>query len=214
MVTKNKQENLIDFTTKISLTPEADADNIFSGKFQYKPRLNGIDSKMLNEEVPLDDNTIKIGARIAKMEEKIHELELKISSTEQLGKLPEVVKLRMQSIELNNKLKKLKTYYAQKKSLSRVLVKNKYKKHVDFPVIRAIQRFILRKILVKVSKKIRSFVILSDSLDMLSGINKSVDELIEMRIPYGENAENYRQLTSYLYRANKIRSQIIKAMGK
>ena len=65
MVTKNKQENLIDFTTKISLTPEADADNIFSGKFQYKPRLNGIDSKMLNEEVPLDDNTIKIGARIA-----------------------------------------------------------------------------------------------------------------------------------------------------
>ena len=55
---------------------------------------------------------------------------------------------------------------------------------------------------------------LSDSLEMLSGINKSVDELIDMKVPYGESLENYQKLTSYLYKANKIHSQILKSMNK
>lgn len=82
------------------------------------------------------------------------------------------------------------------------------------PVIRAIQRFISRKILAKVSKKFRSIMALSDSLEMLSGINKSVDELIDMKVPYGESLENYQKLTTYLYKANKIHSQILKSMNK
>ena len=57
-------------------------------------------------------------------------------------------------------------------------------------------------------------MVLSDSLEMLSGINKSVDELIEMKVPYGEHVENYEKLTNYLYKANKIHSQILKSMNK
>ena len=82
------------------------------------------------------------------------------------------------------------------------------------PLIRAIQYFISRKILAKLSKKFNSIMLLGDSLEMLSGINKSVDELIEMKVPYGEHLENYQKLTNYLYKANKIHSQILKSMNK
>ena len=54
---------------------------------------------------------------------------------------------------------------------------------------------------------------LSDSLDTLKSINQNVDELIAMKVPYGETTASYEKLTAYLYRANKIHSQITKSMG-
>ena len=42
----------------------------------------------------------------------------------------------------------------------------------------------------------------------------NVDELISMKVPYGETKANYEKLTNYLYRANRIRSQINKRMQK
>jgi len=54
---------------------------------------------------------------------------------------------------------------------------------------------------------------LGDSLERLTEINKSVDELIEMNVPYGEKKENYEKLTQYLAQANQIHSQISKTMN-
>ena len=182
--------------------------NIFSTDYRYGTRLNGYDVNMINEIAePADDDVVKLGVEIAKREEAIEELRNKISATERLGKLPDVIKLKIKENEL-------KALYAQKKSLSKPALKSKLKKRTDMPVIRAIQRFISRKILAKVSKKFRSIMALSDSLEMLSGINKSVDELIDMKVPYGESLENYQKLTTYLYKANKIHSQILKSMNK
>ena len=52
------------------------------------------------------------------------------------------------------------------------------------------------------------------TLDTLVSINDNVDELITMKVPYGETKANYEKLTNYLYRANKIHSQISKKMQK
>lgn len=189
--------------------------NIFSTDYRYGTRLNGYDVNMINEIAePTDDDVVKLGVEIAKREDAIEELRNKISATERLGKLPDVIKLKIKEKELEREISELKTLYAQKKSLSKPALKSKLKKRTDMPVIRAIQRFISRKILAKVSKKFRSIMALSDSLEMLSGINKSVDELIDMKVPYGESLENYQKLTSYLYKANKIHSQILKSMNK
>jgi hypothetical protein len=68
--------------------------------------------------------------------------------------------------------------------------------------------------LARLSKKIKSVVTLTDSLEQLSEINKSVDELIEMNVPYGEKSKNYEKLTSYLSQANQIHSKISKSLGK
>ena len=59
-----------------------------------------------------------------------------------------------------------------------------------------------------------SLVELKKSLDKLENINKSVDELIAMNIPYGENNDKYRQLSSYIIKANSIQSEIVKNMKK
>ena len=82
------------------------------------------------------------------------------------------------------------------------------------PVIYRVQEFVSRQILAKVSKKINSVVTLSDSLEQLSEISKSVDELIDMNVPYGEKVQNYEKLTEYLSQANMIHSKISKSMGK
>lgn len=189
--------------------------NIFSADYRFGARLNGYDVNMINEIAePADDDVVKLGVEINKREEAIEELRTKIATTERLGRLPEVINLKIKEKELEREISELKTLYAQKKSLSKPALKHKLKKRTDMPVIRAIQRFISRKILAKLSKKFNSIMMLSDSLEMLSGINRSVDELIEMKIPYGENLENYQKLTSYLYKANKIHSQILKKMNK
>ena len=55
---------------------------------------------------------------------------------------------------------------------------------------------------------------MSDSLETLTSINANVDELIAMKVPYGETKANYEKLTNYLYRANRIHSQINKRLQK
>lgn len=207
---QNNGQNLIDDFTA-SVTPKPKAHNIFS------TRLNGYDVNMINDFAAteeFDDEVIKLGVEINKIEDTLEELRTKIAATERLGKLPDVIKLKIKEKELERDLAALKTNYAQKKSLSKPVLSKKLKKHSDMPVIRAIQRFISRKILAKLSKKFNSIMMLSDSLEMLSGINKSVDELIDMKVPYGEHIENYQKLTAYLYKANKIHSQILKSMNK
>lgn len=62
------------------------------------------------------------------------------------------------------------------------------------------------------STKVQSILDLSDSLDTLTSINENVDELIAMKVPYGETKANYEKLTNYLYRANRIHAQISKKM--
>lgn len=192
-----------------------DEKNIFSTDYRFSTRLNGYDVNMINGlDDSADDEVIKLGVEINKLEDGLTELREKISATERLGRLPDVIKQKIKEKELERELLEMKKVYATKKSLSKPVLKSKLKKRSDMPVIRAIQRFISRKILAKVSRKFRSIMTLSDSLEMLSGINKSVDELIEMKVPYGESLENYQKLTTYLYKANKIHSQILKSMNK
>lgn len=189
--------------------------NIFSKAYKYGQRLNGYDISMLNDITDeTDDDVVKLGVDIANREEEIEKLREKIKATERLGKLPDVIKLKIKEKELEREISEMKSIFSQKKNITKPIVKSQLKKRQDMPVIRAIQRFISRQILARLSKKFNSIMQLSDSLEMLSGINKSVDELIEMKVPYGESIESYQRLTSYLYKANKIHSQILKSMNK
>jgi len=71
-----------------------------------------------------------------------------------------------------------------------------------------------KNVFSKVSKKFKSIADLSESLDTLTSINDNVDELIAMKVPYGETKANYEKLTNYLYRANRIHSDISRKMQK
>lgn len=189
-------------------------NNLFQNNFK---RLNDIDQNILNNNSfkDLDDKTLKLECLIAEKEEALDALNSKIKGAELLGKLLDVMDLKIQAKQLENEITELKDQYSKRglaEKLTTVITPKKPRPKLS-PIAR-LARFVLRRIVAKMSKKVQSIFDMSDSLETLTSINANVDELIAMKVPYGETKANYEKLTNYLYRANKIRSQINKKMQK
>lgn len=186
------------------------AQNLFQNK-----RLNDYDLNILNDNSfkDLDDKTLKLECLIAEKEEALENLNNKIKGLELIGKLLDVMELKIQAKQIENELAQLKNEYAKRNITERLTPKiSRHKKKLS--PLKLFARFVTRKIFAKVSKKFRSIADLGDSLDTLVSINDNVDELIAMKVPYGETKANYEKLTNYLYRANRIHSDISKKMQK
>lgn len=221
------------FSQKFGFT---DVNNPFGGSFdiskpQEKPapvtnpkvhskRLNGYDCAILNqtnfEGNPQETEDVSIEYRIKDKESQVKDLDARIKVADDYGTQNEALTLKAKRQRL---LQELDTLRKQQMYGGRVLgEKNKQVYHETFkkrmPVIYKIQAFISRQILARLSKKINSVVTLSDSLEQLSQISRSVDELVDMNVPYGEKVENYEKLTEYLNQANMIHSKISKSLGR
>lgn len=180
-------------------------------------RLNGYDSAILNktkyDEAESEDLSIEY--RIKEKESIIKDLDSKIKTADIYGTQNEALGLKAKRQRI---LQELDTLRKQQMYGGRVLGEKKQLTHNTFkekmPVIYKVQEFVSRQILARVSKKINSVVTLTDSLEQLSEISKSVDELIDINVPYGEKVQNYEKLTEYLNQANVIHSKITKSLGK
>ena len=178
-------------------------------------RINGYDSAILNKTKfdEAEDENLSIEYRIKEKESAIKDLDSKIKIADTYGTQNEALGLkakRQRIAQELNSLRKQQMYGGR--VLGEKFSHEKFKHKM--PIIYKIQHFISHKILAKISKKINSVVTLTDSLEQLSEISKSVDELIEMNVPYGEKTKNYEKLTSYLSQANLIHSKISKSLGK
>ncbi len=190
-------------------------NNLFQTNFNK--RLNDYDLNILNDNSfkDLDDKTLKLECLIAEKEEALDALNTKIKGAELLGKLLDVMDLKIRAKQIENELVQLKEEYSKRnitEKLTDVITPKKQKPKLS-PIHR-LARFVSRKIIARMSKKFKSILDLSDSLDTLESINENVDELIAMKVPYGETKANYEKLTNYLYHANRIHSQINKKMQK
>lgn len=179
-------------------------------------RINGYDSAILNKtniEEP-EGEDLSIDYRIKEKESVVKDLDAKIKVADNYGTQNEALSLKAKRQRV---LQELDTLRKQQMYGGRVLGE-KQAFHQSFkekmPVIYKIKEFISRQILSRVSKKVKSVVTLSDSLEQLSEISRSVDELIDMNVPYGEKVQNYEKLTEYLSQANMIHSKISKSLGK
>ena len=179
-------------------------------------RINGYDSAILNKtniEEP-EGEDLSIDYRIKEKESVVKDLDAKIKVADNYGTQNEALSLKAKRQRV---LQELDTLRKQQMYGGRVLGE-KQAFHQSFkekmPLIYKIQEFISRQILSRVSKKVKSVVTLSDSLEQLSEISRSVDELIDMNVPYGEKVQNYEKLTEYLSQANMIHSKISKSLGK
>ena len=180
-------------------------------------RLNGYDSVILNKtrfEEP-ENEDLSVEYRIKDKESTLRDLEAKIKVADNYGTLNESLSLKAKRQRV---MRELDTLRKQQAYGGRVLGEKNPLSHQsqkeNMPAIYKVQEFISRQIMARVSKKVKSVVALSDSLDKLSEISKSVDELIDMNVPYGEKSQNYEKLTEYLNQANKIHSKITKSIGK
>ena len=180
-------------------------------------RLNGYDSAILNktkyDEAETEDLSLEY--RIKEKESIIKDLDSKIKVADNYGTQNEALGLKAKKQRITEELNTLRK---QQMYCGRVLGEKSQAYHESFkqkmPIIYKIQSFISRQILAKVSKKVNSVVTLSDSLEQLSEISKSVDDLVDMNVPYGEKVQNYEKLTEYLNQANMIHSKISKSLGK
>ncbi len=180
-------------------------------------RLNGYDSAILNktkyDEAETEDLSLEY--RIKEKESIIKDLDSKIKIADNYGTQNEALGLKAKKQRITEELNTLRK---QQMYGGRVLGEKSQAYHESFkqkmPIIYKIQSFISRQILAKVSKKVNSVVTLSDSLEQLSEISKSVDDLVDMNVPYGEKVQNYEKLTEYLNQANMIHSKISKSLGK
>lgn len=186
-----------------------------SNLFQNK-RINDYDLNILNDNSfkDIDNKTLKLELLIIEKEKALDELNNKIKGAELLGKLLDVMELKIKAKQLENEVTELKNEMAKKNIAERLLTTKVPKNKKRLSPLKLFARFVTMHIFSKVSKKFKSIADLADSLDTLSSINENVDELIAMKVPYGETKANYEKLTNYLYRANKIHSQISKKMQK
>ena len=174
-------------------------------------RLNGYDSAILNDKtLPNGESEkLKLEYKISEKQKALTDINGKIRNAELYGTQTEVLSLRVRKQRLEQELLELNREYAN----SNKRIKTPTGEVINLPWVKKAQTFFSRKVLAKVSKKFNSIVFLGDSLEKLSAINKSVDALIEMKVPYGEKNDNYEKLTEYLYQANQIHSQIYKTLG-
>ncbi len=215
---------------------ESEVKNIFNQEFGFKTgnpfgafssdttpennsitpikRINGYDSAMLNKANfdNAETQDLSIDFRVREKEDLIKDLDEKIKQAETYGTSNEALGLRAKRQRILQELSTLRQQ--QVYGGSRFRKNNFSHDHIRYkmPLLYKINRFVSRYILARISKKVKSVVTLSDSLEQLSDISKSVDELIDMNVPYGEKIQNYEKLTAYLSRANTIHSQIAKTL--
>ena len=173
-------------------------------------RLNGYDSAILNKTVYDDseERELSMDYRIREKEIALKDLDSKIKMSDDYGNQNESLGLKAKRQRIIQELSDLKRSQNYSGKISGDSLKEK------MPAIHRVTDFVSRNILAKVSKKVHSIVTLNDSLEQLSSISKSVDELIDLNVPYGEKIQNYERLTEYLNRANKIHSDISRSLKR
>lgn len=125
-------------------------ENFFQGNFK---RLNDYDLNILNDKTlkETDDESLRLEILINEKEDALEKINEKIKGRELLGKLLDVMELKLQAKQLENEIKELKEEFAKNNFKMRLKTqKPKVKKRI--PIIIRIQRFISRKLFAKISK--------------------------------------------------------------
>lgn len=207
-------------------TPQtSEAENFFAkGADSQKPkvqenptigsRLNDYDSNILENNAYHDmpDEMFKLEHKISLLEQSLVQINTEIEALESLGAQVQVSDLKERRRKITEELKELNTKYCKlgvssniSGHIASVVNFTSNKKFENFDKVK---NFIEKNILAKVSKKFNQNLTMKDALDKLSSINLSVDELVNMQVPYGENLTRYEKLSAYLNKANVIHAKI------
>ncbi len=173
-------------------------------------RLNDYDFNLLKEDAYKDvsDDLFKLEYKISKVEEDIQSLELQIQAAKDIQNYELAGELSGRQIIMKEDYEALVAMYKEKSISARLtnVLGDKLK-----PKLNGLQKNISElseKLLSKLPKRFSSVLELKKSLHKLENISRSVDELISMNIPYGENIDKYDQLSKYIIKANSIQNEI------
>lgn len=181
-------------------------------------RINSTDSAMLEESayIVLDDPELKLEKRIENCEKALKEVTEKIIVAETIKDSRAIKNLSYKKNVLEKNLLNLQTQYKQQNfetELTSIITKI-----LLFPskVRENFNRYL--KTLLRHSKLLRRYtpivrsMMVRETLGKLDKINKSVDELVKMKVPFGEQEEKYETLVNHLSRAGALHAQILKEL--
>lgn len=186
---------------------------------QSHTRLNALDSTILVNESyhNIEDTTFKTEYQINKLEQELKSIDNEIICAKSINDYQKADILTMRKHAIQTKLKELNNDYSQgdmSAKLSGEIVSILGNKPTFLTkTIKKCLNFMSSKILPKVSKKYNSGIEIKTALNKLETLNKNVDELVTMQMPYGEADERYDMLSDYLNRANVIHYNISKTVG-
>lgn len=185
-------------------------------KMQTEPirRLNDYDFNLLKDDAYKDvsDDVFKLEYKISRIEEGLKELEAQIQSARAIHDYDLIDELVLRMIALKHEYDELVNIYNEKNISTKIsgsimnLFGKKFKKNFEF--IRSYIDSLSGMLISKMPKRISSILELKKTLSKLENINKSVNDLMTMNMPYGENFNKYDQLSKYIIKANSIQSEI------
>lgn len=205
----NNRLNLEDNENNFFLS-ESIAKPSFQDITEPARRLNDYDFNLLKEDAYKDvtDDLFKLEYKINRVEEDIKSLDLQIQAAKDIQDYELAGELSGRQIIMKEDYEALVAMYKEKSISARLtnVFGDKLK-----PKLSGIQKNIAdfsEKLIEKLPKRFSSVLELKKSLHKLENINRSVDELISMNIPYGENIDKYEQLSKYIIKANSIQNEI------
>ena len=178
--------------------------------------IDGFDSAMLEERayLKLDDEMLKLEYRINRLEEDLMIINEEIAAALNIEDQSRLEFLNTKKEAIEKEIEVLNDKYYDIGAMSKFttiissLFRRKYKK--EKTIINKIGHFFLKYVLSVFSKRLNFTFGLRDSLSKLADINRSVDELISLRIPFGGLTGRYEKLTNYIIKANDIHAKISK----
>ena len=176
--------------------------------------LNDYDSNILKEGAYRDvsDEIFKLEYKISRIEDELSELDKQIQTAGEIHDYYLSDTLKSRKVQLQEDLNILTDIYKEA-SLSAKISGGLTSKIRDKLISTGdIIGGYFQRIMSKLPWKLSSVFEIRNSLSKLENINKSVDELMKSRYPYGEAVEKYEQLSRYIARANSIQSEIYKFM--
>ena len=174
--------------------------------------LNDYDFNILKEDAYKDvaDELFKLEYKIARAEDDIRAIDAKISAAIDISDTDLAENLSIKKRQMQKDLNGLVEIYNEM-GISAKLSGGITSKIKDKLISgKNILTDFGEKLISKLPGKFSSFVEVRQSLKKLENINKSVDELMTMHIPYGESGDKYERLSKYIIRANNIQSEISK----
>lgn len=204
------------------------AKNFFlsdEGSFVKNPvettkRLNDYDYNLLKDGAYKDisNDVFKLEYKISKTEEEMRELRSQIQASAEIKDYETVGTLNGRLQILQEDYEALTAMYNDKSlsakfsgCISDIISDNLKAKFQDF---KKKLTNMPEAVMSKMPKRIASIIEIKKSLHKLENINKNVDELISLNIPYGEHIDKYNQLSKYIIKANEIQSAIAKYIKK
>lgn len=181
-------------------------------------RLNSTDSAMLEEKayIALDDPELRLEKRIENYENSIKTLNEKLEVAETINDEKSRQELLSQKKLMEKNLENLQLQYKEQNfdtKLTTVIARAmRLPREIRVSLQKAIINFVRHSEFIRKYTPIVRALTIRDTLGRLDKINKSVDELVKMKVPLGEQDAKYEALVTHLQRAGALHSQILREL--